>query len=716
MRQPDYKMVQGGNYQVHQNPNVAGSVGKGLARMGQDMQRSGMQIAGALDKLAKSEEDREAINYQQEWENAYSEHKKTMLSTQHSPLEWQSKWDDISAKLRQGYENKSMSVRQRNRLGETFTRWNGEVSRSIGWNAHKTSYSNTRDTYTARAYNQAQDNNYDGSLETLSQAYQNGYMSQAEFEKGVGEIERKKKEYDIREEIAINPWDADLEKFNLNTQQKERWDGELKRSQSAKRREIGHDIVNGVISGDIDSEEKLREAASRMDEKSVFDLVKFYNGFHDDKVRKHMASPEQQNILVGKMKAMIAGYKPNGQEFDQQYVTLQAQLSYLNDGALKKELGNQINAIRDGKEIEIKSVKEWGSKKITAHGKNLLDKIAKPETRQTKLLEYLNDGFFNEENLSVYFNEDDVENILNAKEKAGDIIGADNVSTYSARIKMFKKLWARRENVGNTEWEQRMANAIVAGGLNTVIREWDDPEDGAEYDAKVEAHEERLGRMHDEYQDFLKSHPDPQEKDIKDFLIDLEVDMDAEGMGSFIKPRPGTKTSYNVKPRTGKYGSYQVIHATRDKLGNMTSVPGNRLLSTDFNDADRKSARGIEVKVPNDVTSAEITHVQNFSSQAQKFFAKHGHKVPLRGNMGVKKGGRGQRGFFHIEPFFIADEKSRKIIEKNPKEWAKIMGSTMGKIAGAKFIIPHKTKDPGATGADGTNERDWSAKYQIPNL
>jgi hypothetical protein len=145
--------------------------------------------------------------------------------------------------------------------------------------------------------------------------------------------------------------------------------------------------------------------------------------------------------------------------------------------------------------------------------------------------------------------------------------------------------------------------------------------------------------------------------------------------------------------------------------------------SLDFNSFSDPKVKGIEVVVPEDAPKEHQEAVKKFAIKAKAFFKQYGKvDVPLRGD---NKDGirlrtderRGVKGVFHIEPFFAADEKSRKAIEMQPRTWAKLLVDSFGPI-GMTFILPHGVgEDKGALLPDGkTTELEWAKKHVMPYI
>lgn len=183
--------------------------------------------------------------------------------------------------------------------------------------------------------------------------------------------------------------------------------------------------------------------------------------------------------------------------------------------------------------------------------------------------------------------------------------------------------------------------------------------------------------------------------------------------------RPPSRETEDL-PNTPEFKSgnnVRVLDKTRDQLQSRKSVPGSRIFSQDFNDdGTDKQVSGIEIVVPADATKEELAKAKAWVQRTHAAYKKLGVNVPIRRGDGIKRGGRGVKGFFHLEDHFLDDVKARNAIKKNPEIFAEITASTLGTISGSTFINPHKSNDPGAIGSDGLGERDFSKKFRTPFL
>lgn len=181
-----------------------------------------------------------------------------------------------------------------------------------------------------------------------------------------------------------------------------------------------------------------------------------------------------------------------------------------------------------------------------------------------------------------------------------------------------------------------------------------------------------------------------------------------DSTANIVLEAPTTFTGENVK----------VFAKSRDEFtsAERKSTSGNRIISLDFNDADNKSAKGVEIVIPDDATTEERQAAQNYVDSVEAFFKKHGHNnYPNRGVKTRQIVGSGKKGYFHTEPFFIADAKAVEIIKEHPAEYAQILAETLGTINGARFIAPHEKGGEGASGSIGS-ERAFALATIIPEL
>lgn len=159
--------------------------------------------------------------------------------------------------------------------------------------------------------------------------------------------------------------------------------------------------------------------------------------------------------------------------------------------------------------------------------------------------------------------------------------------------------------------------------------------------------------------------------------------------------------------------TYKVTDQTRDALP--ASTPTSRQVSLDFNDASSPTARGVEIIIPDDATDEERAIAKAYVDRTTEWFRSKGIDVPNRGVRTAKENGRGTRGRFHTEPFFVSDSDALAAVQEDPQGYAQVLASTLGRISGVTFIAPHKANDTGASRGN-INEREFARSVILPQL
>lgn len=257
-------------------------------------------------------------------------------------------------------------------------------------------------------------------------------------------------------------------------------------------------------------------------------------------------------------------------------------------------------------------------------------------------------------------------------------------------------------------------NAGIASPANTLEQEFEDLDIQSNVDADDNTANEDLerSRQNRANNELFDSNPQNESQfGFEDRGVQLgDFSIEPQSQPSSESPLPDSE------PFEAASG-VRVLDTTRDQLSSRKSVPGARIFSQDFNDdGTDKKVKGIEIVVPSDATKEEIEKAKAWVQRTHSTFKELGVDVPIRHGDGLKKGGRGVDGFFHLEDHFLDDVQARNAIKENPELFAQVTASTLGTISGSTFINPHKSNDPGAIGSDGIGERDFSKQFRTPFL
>jgi len=533
------------------NPQVAGASGRGLARLGQTLGQVGVEAGNIIAELARADEDGKMINAEEEWENTYADYQKKMKMTQNSPLDWQGGWDEETRRLSHGIDNMEGSREFKDKLRERYIRWNGRVNRSIGRNATNTSFANTGNAYAARYDRAKSQNDTEGMIATAKEAVAKGYWPEARGYESETEAKQvavgndqmygmRTDPFNTYDDIVNNKWDEDKYTHQRKV-------AEFKPQVNAARREVYDDALDGIITGgikeraDLDKEEYENLLPLQKDK-----LANYLENRNDLEYKKFIESPGQQSIIWSKVQDGIYSYKPNGEDSDMGYANVKLLIEQMNPGAYKEEAIKKLNSKQDDKQEEVKDIKTWGTAEINRNRTRALSKIPEPKGSSKKVFDYLEDGYFrNKQNLlDLGFTKGQAKDIMEAYAYIDGLRGTDKPKNYAAQIKMFKTLWQERENQNaGTDFQKEFAAALLTGNINTVLREWDNPEEVKAYERKQDAVHKSYGEMQERYREYFKTHPKAQRTDLELWLKDeglhIETKMDNDPV---LKSRPGRET------------------------------------------------------------------------------------------------------------------------------------------------------------------------------
>jgi LysM repeat protein len=183
------------------------------------------------------------------------------------------------------------------------------------------------------------------------------------------------------------------------------------------------------------------------------------------------------------------------------------------------------------------------------------------------------------------------------------------------------------------------------------------------------------------------------------------------------------------EPRRGRIPAeikenVQVLDTHRNAPSSRQALKGvKHVVSLDFNDAKNKRAKGIEMVLPKNATAAQTQSAEKYVRLASQFFKDAGVKNPVRDGRGLPKGQNrpgivykfANERMMYTEPFFASHPEARKAIEKNPREYARLLLEAFGDLPGVTFLPPHTGSNKGAT-SGGVSEQAWAKKHILPYL
>ena len=321
----------------------------------------------------------------------------------------------------------------------------------------------------------------------------------------------------------------------------------------AQEREKTYDktqlINDGIVTGHISTPEQIDSVGGDL-RPSTRDEIKqslahrtLLQSSAAEKAR--VASPEYQQQVVGQVAAMLQNYQPEAENFDTQFVQMDALIKTLpSDSAVRDELTRNIDSIRKGETPgKVTNHFDAGAKALGEAfkgGKFGADPAGVSTARQ------IDAGFLN--------NGDNLKQLGFSAAQATEIMSAKSlyseVPTNPARADKFRRLWEQRANKDGATanpYARRAAEAIL-NHSETIA-----PDDSSVVAAKMQA-ELNYGRVLEKYAEFKKLNPKATAQEVDDKVFELAGEEARKSAASGKWETAPTRGSTAAGDRVTSYG------------------------------------------------------------------------------------------------------------------------------------------------------------------
>ena len=484
---------------MNMSSGAASQVGKAFASMGKDLEGAGMEVSGLFEEAEKLHNAGKMADLQLDLDQTYSSYKEKMAANPNNALQWRDEYSKLMESKQAQLDKTDMSSNLRDQQNAYFKRFQGKSGIDVSHAAHSTILANASKSAEIRIADLRARGEDEQAAAMIKDTVSNGGMLSSrglQLEKEM-EYEGILRNLGIRMETDPEKFVEDAEAGNIkgiSDEELDRQIGKAKRLQSINTMDNVNDIKNLIdgagIKDEADLSQRMRDR--KMDATSSYAMHAYFTDRNNEALSRFNNSPAQQSALIARFENGLLDYKPNGQPDDMGYAMRITMLDKIQNKHVKKEFIAKLDSLREGKEVAIKDKKDWALDQLQKKNGLILEKhkANKPAVETKTLGTYLQDGWINKEsNLTPYFDEDEIEQIMEAEDSKGDI-------TQAARISMFKRLFRNDPNrQGNTEFQRKMAYAITKGGMATpVTKALDDAKMRAwvEQDAELNV---RLGTM-----------------------------------------------------------------------------------------------------------------------------------------------------------------------------------------------------------------------------
>lgn len=567
MRLPDYKMVSGGNTRVNMSAGAAGQVGRAFASMGKDLQNAGMEVAGAFEEAEKQHNAGKMADWQLELDEAYSNYQQDMASNPNNALEWRDGFTKLMQGKRTELEKRDISKNLRDQQSDYLKGFEGKYGIQVSNKMHATVLTNASKSAELRIKDLHLRGKDAEKRQLLQESVNGGLLPSYVRQEYEMQWDREDQDAMIEDQYTddADSWLKRVEEDPPQNLSKERLDAHIKKAKavrSVNTMENVHDGKNMINEGNHFSNEGDLEkwmVDRKMDATTRRSMHDYFVNRNDDVLNKYYAQPAQQDALDSQIRAMLSKYTPDGQPDDTEYAKITSLADRVTNPRNKENLLRMIDAKRQGHEVRLKEDSDILNKRLDDRMKIDLDKHArsKPKEETRTLGEFLMDGWINgKSNLTPYFSEEEIEQIMEAEEK---VDGKMQV-TQNARLKMFKKLYRNDPSArGQTKFQKDMAYAIMHGTSSTPISRSFDQGAMDEWLEQKQEIEERYGKSRRDLMDGIEGRDttkiEPSEMSKMVGSVALQNDP-LTSWGSSLEPEPMRKT---VTPEEAEFqGAYKV--------------------------------------------------------------------------------------------------------------------------------------------------------------
>jgi hypothetical protein len=330
---------------------------------------------------------------------------------------------------------------------------------------------------------------------------------------------------------------------------------------------LASDIIDSIYSGQSLTDATIDQMANdQVDPKTVHLLKKERTAYL---MRKKDPTPEQlrmltvegQNELLGLSDRVIDEYDPNGEAGDINYARAKTFISQIQNKYLQKEKFNELDAKRNGKDAEIKTIGDWmktQAKEDVAAG--VFGKATEAKQKVQTFRDKLDHGFFD--------NIDELESLGIDEGQIEDIMDEDS---YADKVKMFQEVYAERPN--QVYAEQSVLDLGLAfsklkeGNLDSIYSEEDDDDSIRQSTESQRVIDGKAGALQREIDKFIKSQGgEINMKDAADFLKLHKVNIasgETDETWEAIPERPeGFLPSYN--PAESEFNNSELLNYLGD--------------------------------------------------------------------------------------------------------------------------------------------------------
>ena len=330
------------------------------------------------------------------------------------------------------------------------------------------------------------------------------------------------------------------------------WDQEQREAQrliDQRGRNQADSVLDAIYSGTLTNPDDIEALTPDLGAKAQFELKQALAGFSEGKSEAKLRDPRFQNQNLGEIAKLLSDYRFASVREDFNYVGIAQRIRRIADPDVKKFYADKLEEIKDGREAELRTVKDWAMKKADEYfSSNQFGDGAPEKPKGRSLDSFLADGFLLDRDKMQRFgwSESHAEQIAKAAEAQREANRTGKRRIGPDPLDLVRELW-NEKNAPKEDFPEiarEVFEAIRNGKTGSFIFEDQD---------KVIAYKKALtdyrttrslarGRAMAQILGEFRLDPDMDMTKAKEMLDKLEIEIGAGETGSNWDPHPNART------------------------------------------------------------------------------------------------------------------------------------------------------------------------------
>lgn len=331
------------------------------------------------------------------------------------------------------------------------------------------------------------------------------------------------------------------------------WDQEQREAQrliDQRGRNQADSVLDAIYSGTLTNPDDIEALTPDLGAKAQFELKQALAGFSEGKAEAKLRDPRFQNQNLGEIAKLLSDYRFASVREDFNYVGIAQRIRRIADPDVKKFYADKLEEIKDGREAEIKTVKDSAMKQVDEYFSSGLFGDGEPEKPKGKSLgSILAKGFLLDEARlkSFGFTDRQSEAIKQAAEKQRTADRTGKTREGPDPLDLVREFWeegnAADENF--PEKDREIFEAIRNNKTRSFM--FQNKEDLAKYEKSLAGYRSQRsiarGKAVAKMLEFFRINPKAEKSEVEKLLKELNIDIDAGETNSNWDPYPGAGTS-----------------------------------------------------------------------------------------------------------------------------------------------------------------------------